>query len=212
SDDGAGLVDGNLVWRGDVIISAEDVPLPGRAGLEDAIAAACAALEYGVDRHAVARAIKSFRPLAHRLEVVAAADDITFVDDSKATNPHATLSAVQGMSNVVLIAGGRAKGIDLSKLAETVPPVTGVVVLGEASDALAKVFEGLVPVTRADSMLAAVRAARSMVKRPGSVLLSPGCASLDMYESYAQRGEDFARAVRAVIEGRSETGEMDGQS
>jgi len=210
-EDGAGLVDDNLVWRGQVIIAAEDVPLPGRAGLEDAVAAACAVLEYGVDHHAVARAIKTFRPLAHRLEIVAVADGITYVDDSKATNPHATLSAVQGMSAVALIAGGRAKGIDLSRLAETVPPVTGVVVLGEASDALAKVFEGLVPVARADSMLTAVRAARSMVKRPGSVLLSPGCASLDMYESYAQRGEDFARAVRVVIEGGSETGETDGQ-
>jgi UDP-N-acetylmuramoylalanine--D-glutamate ligase len=111
----------------------------------------------------------------------------------------------------VLIAGGRSKGIDLSGLARTVPPVTGVVVLGEASDVLAKVFEELVPVARADSMLAAVRAARSMVKPPGSVLLSPGCASLDMYESYAQRGEDFARSVRVEIDSGSEMGEMDGQ-
>jgi UDP-N-acetylmuramoylalanine--D-glutamate ligase len=199
--DGIGIAGREVVWRGRRVISVADVPLSSRAGLEDAVAAAGAALEYGIERRVVARAIKGFRPLAHRLEVVAEAEGITYVDDSKATNPHATLAAVQGLHDVVLIAGGRSKGIDLSGLAATVPPVIAVIALGEASDAIVEVFEGLVPVQRARSMIAGVRAARALAKSGGSVLLSPGCASLDMYESYAQRGEDFARSVRAVIEG-----------
>ena len=199
---GIGVIDLDVVWRERPVLAASDVPLRGVAGLEDAVAAAGAALEYGIDDRAVARAIKSFRPLGHRLELVAESEGITFIDDSKATNPHATLAAVQGLHDVVLIAGGRSKGIDLNPLVGTVPPVRAVIAMGEARDALARVFEGVVPVQRVDSMDAAVRAATEISVPGGSVLLSPGCASLDMYQSYAARGEDFARAVRAVLDRR----------
>ena len=198
---GIGVRSGFIVRDGVRLFSVDDVPLPGEAGLEDAIAAAGAALEYGVDARAIARAVKAFRPLAHRLEVVARAEDITYIDDSKATNPHATLAAVKGLNDVVLIAGGRSKGIDLTPLARTVPPVVAIVALGEAREAIARVFEGIAPVEVVDSMAEAVRAARAKAKRGGSVLLSPGCASLDMYESYSARGEDFARCVRAGLQG-----------
>lgn len=196
---GAGVADGWLICNGGRILPVDDIPLGGVAGIEDAAAAAAAALEYGVDAHAVARAIRGFRPLAHRLEVVAELDGITFLDDSKATNPHATLSAVRGLRDVVLIAGGRTKGIDLSPLARTVPPVRAVVAIGEAATEIEDVFEDLVPVERADTMRAAVDAALRHAAAGGSVLLSPACASLDMYESYAARGEDFARSIRDRI-------------
>jgi UDP-N-acetylmuramoylalanine--D-glutamate ligase len=190
-----GVVDGHIVWRKTRIVDLDALPVPGVAGVEDCAAAVTAALEYGVDERAVVRALKSFRPLPHRLEVVAVASGVTYIDDSKATNPHATLTAVRGLTDVVLIAGGRAKGIDLTTLKTTVPPVVAVVALGEAADEVERVFTGIVPVEQADSMDAAVTAARRLVSPGGSVLLSPACASLDMYESYAQRGEDFARAV-----------------
>jgi UDP-N-acetylmuramoylalanine--D-glutamate ligase len=205
--DGIGIDGDSVLWRGTQVLSVSDVPLPGMTGLEDVVAAAGAALEYGVDPRAVARAVKSFRPLAHRLEVVAEYDDVTYIDDSKATNPHATQAAVKGLKDVVLIAGGRSKGIDLSPLATTVPPVVAVVALGEARAEVAKVFDGLVPVETVDSMSAAVERAVARSIRGGSVLLSPGCASLDMYESYVARGEDFARAVKELIRTRSERGE-----
>jgi UDP-N-acetylmuramoylalanine--D-glutamate ligase len=192
---GGGVRDGWLMWGDVQILPAADVPLAGVAGVEDSLAAATAALEFGVDAHAVARAIRSFRPLAHRLETVAEVDGVTFVDDSKATNPHATLAAVRGLRDVVLIAGGRSKGIDLSPLRATVPPVRAVIALGEAAQEVSEVFDGLVPVERATTMTDAVERAMSYSVAGGSVLLSPGCASLDMYESYAARGEDFARAV-----------------
>ncbi|MGH2735499.1 MAG: glutamate ligase domain-containing protein, partial [Actinomycetota bacterium] len=171
-----------------------------------------AALEYGVDRAAVVRAVRGFRPLAHRLELVAEAAGVRYIDDSKATNPHATLAAVKGLGDVVLIAGGRSKGIDLKVLAATVPPVRSVIVLGEAADELGRVFGPLVPVHRADSMDRAVQVAAAQAVDGGSVLLSPGCASLDMYESYAQRGEAFAAAVRMMLRSEHAEDSVDGDA
>lgn len=198
--DGGVGVDGEwLMWEGERLLALEDIPLPGAAGIADAAAAAAAALCYGVEIRAVVRGIKSFRPLAHRLEVVAEAGGITFIDDSKATNPHATRAAVRGLHDVVLVAGGRSKGIDLSVLSETVPPVIAVVAIGEARADIESVFGDLVVVERAGSMEDAVRLAAKHAVPGGSVLLSPACASLDMYESYAQRGERFAEAVRELL-------------
>jgi UDP-N-acetylmuramoylalanine--D-glutamate ligase len=200
---GVGVHDGHLAHRGRSFLAVEDVPLPGAAGREDVAAAACAALEHGVDLGAVVRAVKAFRPLHHRLEIVAELDGVTYINDSKATNPHATMSAVTGMRDVVLIAGGRAKGIDLHPLASTVPPVRAVVAMGEAAGEIEDTFCGRVPVLRAGSMEEAVKLARSQSVNGGSVLLAPGCASLDMFESYAARGEAFVRAVRGQLEGKT---------
>ena len=199
---GIGIERGTIVYRGAEILDVSDISLTGRPGLDDVTAAAGAALEYGVDARAVARAARAFRPLRHRLELVAEFDGVSYIDDSKATNPHATVAAVQDLENVVLIAGGRSKGIDLSPLKESVPPVVAVVALGEAATGVEDVFTGLVPVQKAATMQDAVRRARSMAISGGSVLLSPGCASLDMYTGYAERGEDFARAVEAIMKER----------
>jgi UDP-N-acetylmuramoylalanine--D-glutamate ligase len=202
--DGIGSDGAQIVYREERLMAAADVPLPGRAGVEDVCAAAAAALAYGVEARAVVRAIKGFRPLPHRLEMVAEVDGVHYIDDSKATNPHATLTAVRDLNDVVLIAGGRSKGIDLTALRRTVPPVRAVVALGEAAVEIENVFEGAVEVVRVASMEAAVRAARERSVTGGSVLLSPGCASLDMFESYAARGEAFVRAVRSIIEEQGE--------
>ena len=207
---GIGVHGNDVMWEGRRILAVEDIPLPGASGVEDVLAAAGAALCYGIDERAIVRGIKGFRALGHRLEVVAEADGVTYIDDSKATNPHATLAAVRGLRDVVLIAGGRSKGIDLSVLTETVPPVTAVVALGEARDQIEEVFGPLVSVERADSMDDAVRLASKHAIPGGSVLLSPACASLDMYESYAHRGEEFARAVRDLLGGRGTEGASDG--
>ncbi|HYY43904.1 MAG TPA: UDP-N-acetylmuramoyl-L-alanine--D-glutamate ligase, partial [Actinomycetota bacterium] len=196
--DGAGYSGGSLVCGGTEVVTCADVPLSGKAGLEDVAAAAAAAIAYGVDVGEVAAAVRGFRPLAHRLELIAELSEVSFFDDSKATNPHATTAAVQGTEDVVLIAGGRSKGMDLSVLAKVVPPVRAVVAMGEAADEVVKVFDGLVDVRRASNMEEAVAHAYDMAKGRGSVLLSPGCASLDMYESYAARGEHFARCVRQL--------------
>jgi UDP-N-acetylmuramoylalanine--D-glutamate ligase len=200
-EEGIGVRGGEIVWRDRRLFGSADSPLPGEAGLEDVLAAAGTALEYGIEEKAVLRALKAFRPLPHRLEVVAEIEGVTYIDDSKATNPHATLAAVRGSSDVVLIAGGRSKGMDLSTLKNCVPAVIAVVALGEAADEIESVFSGLVPVDKARDMDAAVGLAAARSVSGGSVLLSPGCASLDMYESYAARGEHFSRAVRRLHSG-----------
>ena len=204
--DGAGIENGRVLWRGSHVMDVSDVPLPGVSGLQDAIAAATAALEYGVEPRNVVEAVRTFVPLDHRLQMVAERDGVTYIDDSKATNPHATVSAVQGLNDVVLIAGGRAKGIDLRPLGEAAPPVRAVVALGEAAAQVEQAFRGRVLTERAASMREAVARARRHARPGGSVLLSPGCASLDMYEDYAARGREFARAVTDELSGHEENG------
>jgi UDP-N-acetylmuramoylalanine--D-glutamate ligase len=97
---------------------------------------------------------------------------VSYIDDSKATNPHATLAAVQGLTDVVLIAGGRSKGIDLSPLAQAVPPVRAAVVLGEARDEVREVLEDLVPTVVVDSMDEAVAVAAAAAALAGAVVPS----------------------------------------
>jgi UDP-N-acetylmuramoylalanine--D-glutamate ligase len=174
-----------------------------RGFLEDVAAAAAAGLAFGLPPDAVAGVVASARPGAHRGEVVAWLDAVPFVDDSKATNPHAALAALEGRSRVVLIAGGRAKGIDLAPLTEAADRMAGVVVMGEAGHRLVALFEGLVPLRRAASIEDAVHAAAEMVPADGTVLLAPACASTDMFRDYAERGDRFAAAARRLVRDRT---------
>jgi len=122
---------------------------------------------------------------------------VRFYDDSKATTPGAVLAAVEGCAPAVLIAGGRNKGLDLSVLRRAAPRLRGVVAIGEAAEEVAAAFTGLVPLMRATSMADAVDAAAAMAGPGDAVVLSPACASFDWYRSYAERGDDFSRCVRA---------------
>jgi UDP-N-acetylmuramoylalanine--D-glutamate ligase len=146
----------------------------------------------------VAVGLASFAPAAHRGEVVAEIDGVRFLDNSKATNVHAALAAIAGVHDAVLIAGGRAKGQDLSPLGTRTNTLVGVVAMGEAADEVEAAFAGRVPVTRATSIEDAVRAAFARATRPGVVLLAPGCASWDQFSSYIERGDRFAAAARAL--------------
>jgi UDP-N-acetylmuramoylalanine--D-glutamate ligase len=170
-----------------------------RAGYrEDAAAAAAAALAFGVAPERVAAGLASYEPPGHRGEEVAFVDGVRFFDNSKATNVHAALTAIAGVDDAVLIAGGRAKGQDLAPLADGAAHLRAVVALGEAGDALEAVFAGRVPVERAGSIEEATRLAFAAAGRPGTVLLAPGCASWDQFTSYAERGDRFAVAARSL--------------
>jgi UDP-N-acetylmuramoylalanine--D-glutamate ligase len=190
---GYGVADGVLVGpEGDLAA----VPSSGAAhDIDNGLAAAAAALRAGADVPAVARTLAGWTGLPHRVQFVADVDGVHYVDDSKATNGHAAASALEGFESVVLIAGGRDRSRDLGLLRKFAPRLRGVVAIGEATETVEAVFEGLVPVERALSMRRAVRTAASRAQRGDTVLLSPGCASLDWYESYAARGDDFAREV-----------------
>jgi UDP-N-acetylmuramoylalanine--D-glutamate ligase len=125
---------------------------------------------------------------------------VSWFDDSKATTPHAALTALRGFDSVVLIAGGRNKGLDLSAMARHPERMKGVVAIGESADLIAQAFHGLCPVVFADSMNTAVSAALSLATAGDTVLLSPGCTSLDWYSGYAERGDDFVRCLKEALE------------
>ena len=133
------------------------------------------------------------------MTLVGEAGGVRFYDDSKATAPHATLAAVGAFDSVVLVAGGRNKGLDLSVLAEAADHVRAVVAIGEAAPDVAAAFEGKRPVVSASSMDEAVSAASELAEPGDSVVLSPGCASFDWYSSYGERGDDFMRAVDQLV-------------
>jgi UDP-N-acetylmuramoylalanine--D-glutamate ligase len=164
--------------------------------LSNALAAAATAFAGGASSDGVRRALEGFRGLSHRVELVGEHDGVRWYDDSKATAPHATLAAVRGFDSVVLIAGGRNKGIDLGPLADAAPHVRSVVAIGDAAAEVADAFAGIRPVVRATSMADAVALAAEAARSGDAVVLSPGCASFDWYGSYAERGDDFARLVR----------------
>lgn len=170
----------------------------------NALCAAALVLESGLaDRRAVARALPTFCAPHHRIEFVGEADGIRWFDDSKATTPHAVRTAVRGFEHVVLVAGGRNKGLDLAELAVEKDRIRAVVAIGEAAAEIVRAFDGVRPVLVADDMGDAVVKARGLATTGDVVLLSPGCTSFDWYDGYARRGEDFSRRVRDLIGGRS---------
>jgi UDP-N-acetylmuramoylalanine--D-glutamate ligase len=186
----------DLVSRigGDASLGPVD-PARGAGFRADAAAAAAATLAFGLRPSSVAQGIESFTPLPHRGEVVASLHGVRFVDDSKATNPHAVLAALDGLRKVVLIAGGLAKGVDLSPLASAASSLDAVVAIGEASRELVRIFDGLVDVRAEASIEDAVRAASDLAAPGGTVLLAPACASQDMFRDYRERGDRFAAEV-----------------
>jgi UDP-N-acetylmuramoylalanine--D-glutamate ligase len=184
-----GVEDGKIWVRDRAIDGPRD--LDAAFGL-DIVAAAVAALEVGANHSAAEAALAEFTPEPHRRTVVAHVEGVTWVDDSKATNPHAALASIAGYPSVVLIAGGRTKGLDPRPLA-TAPGVKAVIAIGEAGSTLAEAGGARVAV--ADGMKEAVDLAREKSEPGDTVLLAPGCASFDMFESYAARGDAFADAV-----------------
>ncbi|HEY8216237.1 MAG TPA: UDP-N-acetylmuramoyl-L-alanine--D-glutamate ligase [Acidimicrobiia bacterium] len=203
--EGARLVDtvrGRLLVgpSGQELARVEELAGARPVDLANGLAASALALDLGATAEGVREALASFRGLPHRMQVVADHDGICWVDDSKATNVHATLAAVGGLDHVVLLAGGRNKGLDLRDLRVLAPRLRAVVAIGDAAGEVEDAFDGVVPVVRASSMQRAVAAASELARRGDTVLLSPACASFDWYASYGARGDDFAAEVRAIVE------------
>ncbi len=160
------------------------------------LAAVAAATAVGGDPAAAGGALEKFRRLHHRVEPVGKASGVEFFDDSKATNPHATLSALQGFERVVLLAGGDSKGADLGLLAGAADRLVGVVAIGDTPEEVERALGGAAPTVRARSMDEAVTAAAGLAAPGDAVVLSPASASFDWYDGYEQRGDDFQRCVR----------------
>jgi UDP-N-acetylmuramoylalanine--D-glutamate ligase len=192
--------DGVLAAPDGTIVAADQLPRSLPHDLANSLAAAAAARAAGATLDGIRSALMNQRTGRHRLELVADAERVRWYDDSKATNPHAALAAVRSFESVVLLAGGRNKGLDLRPLAAAADRLRAVVAFGQAAPEVETAFAGITPVKPAASMREAVRLAADLAEPGDAVVLSPACASFDAYSSYADRGDDFAREVRALIE------------
>lgn len=200
-DDGAGIADDAIIVRGQRIVRVSDLRSQRRPFVEDAVAAAAAATLLDVAPEAIAAALRTYAPGRHRLEEVGSIGAIRFIDDSKATDPHACLAAIAAFDDAVLIAGGMNKGLDLGALRVAAPDLRAVVAIGDAADEIVAAFEGAgPPVEVATDMDDAVRRATRLAEPSGVVLLSPACASFDRFTSYAARGDAFVAAVTRLKE------------
>lgn len=186
------------------LVALDELPRAMPHDIANALAASVAAVAAGAEVDAVRQVLRTFTGLPHRVQLVTEADGVRWYDDSKATTPHATLAAVRGFDSVVLVAGGRNKGLDLSVLAAAAPPVRAVVAIGEAADEIAAALDGRCPIRKVTTGIDDVVATAARMARPGDVvLLSPGCTSFDWFGSYAERGDAFAAAVRRLVVGEA---------
>jgi len=207
-----GVVDGHLVGRLDdqapeEIIEASQVRPAGAHNVANALAAAAMARAYGVPTAAIRSGLQGYVPEAHRNAPVATVAGVTYVDDSKATNPHAAYASLTAYPRVVWVAGGQLKGVDVDALVASVADrLVGAVLLGvdraEIAEALRRHAPSIpvVDVARTDdgAMAEVVAAAASLGRAGDTVLLAPAAASKDMFVSYGHRGDAFAAAVNAL--------------
>lgn len=183
------------------VMRRSEIPLAGNHNVENVMGALLCALAVGIEPEILRTAVMAFSPMAHRLQTIADVNGVTFVDDSKATNPGAVIAAMRTFNRpIVLIAGGKSKGTDFIEMGAVISATArAVVVMGEAADDIGVVVRGP-RVEKVGSMEEAVREAARLAKPGDIVLLSPGCASLDMFSSAEDRGERFAAAVRTRME------------
>jgi UDP-N-acetylmuramoylalanine--D-glutamate ligase len=191
----------------DELLAAADIRPPGEHNVTNALAAAGLALAAGAPGKAVASGLRSFAPGGHRNVLVAQRSGVRFYDDSKATNPHAALASLQAYPRVVWVAGGQLKGASVDDLVRRVHDrLAGVVLLGVDAPIIEAALSRhapdvpvlVVPGKDDDVMRTVVNSAAGMAVPGDVVLLAPAAASLDMYSSYAARGDDFAAAARAL--------------
>ncbi|MBV9662504.1 MAG: UDP-N-acetylmuramoyl-L-alanine--D-glutamate ligase, partial [Actinobacteria bacterium] len=159
---------------GETIVPVAHLPRSLPHDIANDLAAVAASVAAGADLDACRAVLKNFAGLPHRVELVSDAGGVKYYDDSKATTPASVVAAARGFESVVLIAGGKNKGLSLAPLAETADHVRAVVAIGDASGEVEAAFAGVRPVTRAASMRDAVRAARRLAQAGDVVLLSPG--------------------------------------
>jgi UDP-N-acetylmuramoylalanine--D-glutamate ligase len=198
----AASVEGDtIVVNGQPLMTVADVPLQGRHMISNVMAAALGASLAGADLVDVARGIRGFRGVPHRMETVGEHGGVRYVNDSQATIPMAAIASIEAFAPapLILIAGGRGKGLDYADVADAAAGrARAAVLIGETAGELERLIDGRIPVQRANSMDQAVAAAAAAALPGDVVLLSPAAASFDMFTDYAARGDAFRRAVAAL--------------
>jgi len=190
-----------LVRGNEPLMPATALKLAGQHNMGNALAALALGEAAGLPQAAMLETLAEFRGLPHRMQFVTEQAGVRWYNDSKGTNVGATLAAITGVDGpVVLIAGGDGKGADFSALAPALAGKgRGVVLIGRDAPLLATILGDVLPIRQAGDMTEAVQQAAAMAVAGDSVLLSPACASTDMYRNYIERGETFTRAVQEVL-------------
>lgn len=206
SNDCHAMIIGNRVQvndrRGNETFDLISTPMANHIGLLNSSAAILAARAFGCGKEQIMKGLADFSIGPHRMEWVDRIEGVDYYNDSKATNSGAVISALHQLEGpVILIAGGRDKGDDYSLLLPAIKgKVSRVIVIGEAKEQIIGALEGAVDLQDADSMDEAVELARQSASPGDTVLLSPACASFDMFNSYGQRGDTFKQLVRSLAE------------
>ncbi len=195
------LIDGWLVAHGEQVLEQSRTNLIGPHNAENMLATLAVADLYRVPREAAIQALCDYKPLPHRLEKVGVIGGVTFINDSKATNIDALEKALMAMKTpVVLLAGGKDKGLDFSGLRPLLrEKVKAIVLIGQMTEKLFAAWNSAVPCLRAATLADAVEQARQLAKSGDVVLFSPGCSSFDMFKDFEDRGDQF----RALIQARA---------
>lgn len=194
-----------LAYQFDALLPVRELKVRGAHNQSNALAALALGHAVGLPMATMLDTLKAFTGLVHRCQWVGERHGVSYYDDSKATNVGAALAAIEGLGadidgKLVLIAGGDGKGADFSSLRKPVAAhCRAVVLLGRDADKLAAVLEGAVEIVRVDSLQAAVEQAAALAQSGDAVLLSPACASLDMFKNFEERGRLFAQAVEALV-------------
>ncbi len=191
-----------MYYQFEPLMAERELGMTGRHNTANALAALALGTAAGLPIDPMLTVLRRFEGLPHRCQRVATHGGVTYINDSKATNVGATLAAIAGLrgaDNLVLIAGGQGKGQDFAPLASALQgSVRQLVLMGEDAAVIGDAVAGTVPVLFATGLDAAVKVA-AQVARPGDiVLLSPACASFDMFRGFADRGEQFVRAAEAL--------------
>jgi UDP-N-acetylmuramoylalanine--D-glutamate ligase len=197
---------GAILWKmgttmKEEIIHLDEIGIPGLHNVYNVLAASCIAKLDGIkDNEAIYRAIKNFKGVEHRLEFVREYHGVKYINDSKSTTVQSVWYALQSYAEpILLIMGGKDKGGEFSRLGDLVrKQVREIVLIGEAADRIQKELEGIVPIKRSESLEQAVDICHRDAKEGQLVLLSPGCASFDMFQDYEDRGRQFKRRVNSL--------------
>ncbi|MEO1878950.1 MAG: UDP-N-acetylmuramoyl-L-alanine--D-glutamate ligase, partial [Methylococcales bacterium] len=179
------------------LMKQKELPLEGMHNVANALAALALGKTVGLDVQSMCRALRDFKGLEHRMQRVAKVKGVTWVNDSKATNIGACVAALQGcQEKIVLIAGGDAKGAEMTELIPVIKEKTKCVVLiGKDANKIELAINGCVPSYQAKTIKEAVQIAAELANAGESVLLSPACASMDQFKNYQERGDKFMAAV-----------------
>jgi UDP-N-acetylmuramoylalanine--D-glutamate ligase len=205
---GAWVQDGDLCTdlsgRSRRVLPVSRLSLPGAHNVENALAALAAAECLGVPDAAIVASLTEFAGLPHRSQLVAEANGVRWIDDSKGTNVDATAKSLEGFApgSVLLILGGRDKHGDFAALAPLVARnARAILTVGEAAPLIESALAGSAAIVRCETMERAVTAAAELARRGDTVLLSPACASFDQYRNFEERGDHFARLAREAAAG-----------